>query len=66
MPRANGLRKLHNCPRGQISYNDLVNTFRSNFEYMPWYAGKAEIRQYLYELNTDKEASRNPKQSLAG
>ncbi|KAL2130864.1 hypothetical protein VTI74DRAFT_5838 [Chaetomium olivicolor] len=27
----------------------------SSFEYMPWYAGKAEIREYLKELNKDKK-----------
>ena len=24
---------------------------RSSFEYMPWYAGKAEIREYLKTIN---------------
>ncbi|KAJ4288263.1 hypothetical protein N0V88_007453 [Collariella sp. IMI 366227] len=27
----------------------------SSFEYMPWYDGKAEIREYLKELNKDKK-----------
>ncbi|KAK3939634.1 NAD(P)-binding protein [Diplogelasinospora grovesii] len=27
----------------------------SSFEYMPWYAGKAEIRQYLADTNKDKK-----------
>ena len=26
---------------------------------MPWYSGKAEIREYLRELNKDKKASPN-------
>lgn len=30
---------------------------RSSFDYMPWYAGKAEIREYLKELNKDRKAS---------
>ncbi|KAK4671826.1 hypothetical protein QC764_609060 [Podospora pseudoanserina] len=29
----------------------------SSFEHLPWYAGKAEIREYLAELNKDKKAS---------
>jgi hypothetical protein len=31
--------------------------FRSSFEYMPWYAGKAAIREYLEDLNKDQKAS---------
>lgn len=28
---------------------------RSSFEHMPWYQGKAVIREYLEEINKDKK-----------
>lgn len=31
---------------------------RSHFEHLDWYAGKAEIRQYLSDLNRDKKVTK--------
>jgi hypothetical protein len=37
----------------------LHSAQRSNFEHLAWYAGKAEIREYLQELNKGKKVRRN-------
>jgi hypothetical protein len=33
----------------------LIVLARSSFEYMPWYAGKGEIRDYLEQLNKENK-----------
>jgi hypothetical protein len=36
----------------------LTSLQRSHFEHLDWYAGKAEIRRYLSELNRDKTVTK--------
>lgn len=50
MPLANGPRKSINTYQTTGQFQPL-STSRSGFDYMPWYAGKGEIREYLQELN---------------
>jgi hypothetical protein len=40
-----------------LRVNPDLDSIRSSFHYMPWYAGKAEIREYLRELNQDKKVN---------
>ena len=56
---------------GHVSRSKLLSqpgsyshrAYRSSFEHMTWYVGKAEIREYLRELNRDKKVCKKDQSS---